>query len=160
MGVNPQLVEQLRNFAKRGAKFEQAKESLMSAGWSEAEVMDASEQFSYLSVSSGGDATAGMTTDLKQAYGEALVGADIEEQKEQFQKDALQAEYGVGHTGTYEHSDSFVTWDLNIPWWVYYPGCVVVAAAAWLLKLPQWAVGIIVTTLVVWRIVQRYPRQR
>lgn len=161
MEVNPQLVEQMKAFARRGVKFEQAKSALLDAGWGERELMAAAEQFPYTTGAENSDgAVAGLDAAQAQAYGKAMLGAEVEDEQEDFQKDAAQAEFGLGRTSRFEHQDTFAMYDLAIPWWLFYPGMIgLVVIAVWL-RLPRWAVLLFVVVVAALRAWQRYPRWR
>lgn len=117
---NPQLVTYLRNFRDRGTSYEQARASLIQAGWTESDIGAA-----WALVKEDG------TPSANAVLGQAALDDQRSSRRQKAFLDAAAAEQGGGL-----YSMNNLLTDIGVSWWKWLLILVIVYGVVIALKLP------------------------
>ncbi|MBW4061141.1 hypothetical protein HJC99_01025 [Candidatus Saccharibacteria bacterium] len=157
---NTPLVDQLRGYARRGVSFAVARDALGQAGWSQAEIEAAAEQFPYDLVQHGADVD-GDANSSSEAAAMALGVAALNDQRSDA-RDVAIADGLDGGMGPDLQSQSYYESkfydDIGIPWYVWIGVQFGIGALAYVLNLPGWVTVVAVVWLAAYTLYKAYQR--
>lgn len=161
---NPRIIEELQMFAKRGVKFEAAKEALKSSGWGDEEILQATEQFPYELMAIGvddGDYSNPVNLRAAEAIGAAAINDQRIDARNQATLDGLASEFAPDIESRAVYESKFMD-DLGIPWYIWLPLPILVIIGVVAFHLPEWVLtvlGIFFGCYVMYVFYQRFRRR-